>query len=259
MPLPPADLRYRVAGTSDAGWFDRCGQMTVSDFEDALASVGRSFDDFRHLLDFGCGCGRVTRWLRNRCPQASIAGSDIDRAAVEWMRREMPDVDARLNERLPPLAFRGGSFDLVLGYSVFSHLDEAYQDAWLAELRRVSRPGAVLLLTVHADYHWQAAVAAHPRLRALEAERTDKGFLYSKEDEWGRHFPDFYHTAWHTPDYVKRRWSRWFTVLGLRGEKGRPALKQDIVVLQRPADPPKPPAWRRLARAVSSSVGVPRP
>jgi SAM-dependent methyltransferase len=233
LPMPPAGLRYRVSGTDNEEWFHRCGEMTLSDFEDALESVGRRFEDFKTILDFGCGCGRVTRWLRPRCPGARISGCDIDPPAVEWMRREMPDVDARVTQGLPPLPFPDAGFDLVLGYSVFSHLDETYQDAWLTELRRVSKSGAILLLTVHADYHWQATLEAYPAIGARAAERAEKGFLYTKDDEWGPHFPDFYHTAWHTPEYVNRHWSKWFTVLGMRGEKGRPALRQDIVILRR--------------------------
>ena len=234
--MPPAEMRYRVSGTDNEEWFDRCGQMTLSDFEDALASVGRHLGDFRDVLDFGCGCGRVTRWLRAEYPQLAIAGCDIDPPAVEWIRREMPGVAAHVNGGLPPLPFDDAAFDLVLGYSVFSHLDETYQDAWLTELRRVARPGATLLLTVHADYHWEATLAAYPAIGARAAERAAKGFLYTKDDEWGPHFPDFYHTAWHTPAYIQRHWSKWFNVLGMRGEKGRPALRQDIVILERPAD-----------------------
>ena len=52
------------------------------------------------------------------------------------------------SDGLPPLPFDDARFDLVLGYSVFTHLNVQYQDAWLGELRRLVRPGGILLLSI---------------------------------------------------------------------------------------------------------------
>jgi SAM-dependent methyltransferase len=44
-------------------------------------------------------------------------------------------------------------FDLVYAFSVFTHIDE-WETAWLAELRRVLKPGGVAYLTIHSDQGW---------------------------------------------------------------------------------------------------------
>ncbi len=234
-PIPPPELMFRVSGGTDSTYFLESGKATRDDFARGLATVGRSFKDFNRILDFGCGCGRVLRWLREDISASRLAGSDIDQPAVEWLRSRMLGVLVRANESLPPLSFEKGSFDLVLAYSIFSHLDERYQDAWLTELHRVTQPGGILLITVHGHYNWnytkETIFPKRPDLAALDPTFRENGFLYWKGDGWEKHFPDFYHTAWHSPIYVREHWSRWFDVLELREAGARPT--QDLVVLRK--------------------------
>lgn len=57
-----------------------------------------------------------------------------------------------VNDGLAPLRFPDEYFDLIFNQSVFTHFDENYQDAWLIELERVTKPGGVLLLAVSGEY-----------------------------------------------------------------------------------------------------------
>lgn len=217
IPIPPGELIFRVAGSPESRGFHYGGKWTLDMFENGLKRVGRTFRDFTDIYDFGCGCGRLTPWLLEAAPEARLYGSDIDDGAVDWLRRNFPAGDFRVNRGVPPLPFRNITFDLVIGYSVFTHLDEEYQDAWLAELHRVTRPGAILLLTVNLDRSWAYSAAHSPdvyeeHMRLLRAQIDAAGILYDKGDDWGEHFPDFYHTTWHTLPYVREHWSRWFAV-----------------------------------------------
>lgn len=235
-PLPPAELRLRVAGTDDSEWFDKSGEMHVRRFAEALSTVGRSYEQFRDVYDFGCGPGRMLRHLRSRAPHARLFASDIDQHSIAWLREHMPGVDARVNGWLPPLPFPTRSFDLVLGYSVFTHLSESYQDAWLAELRRVTRPGGIVLLTFHGESSWQwhreqSSMAAAEDLPELEARRRARGFLHWQEGV-SPGFPDFYRTSFHLPGYIQRHWSRWFEVVRILESPG--GAEHDVVVLRGP-------------------------
>jgi SAM-dependent methyltransferase len=167
---------------------------------------------------------------------ANLHGSDIDAPAIDWLRQHMPKADLRVTEALPPLPWHDGSFDLVIGYSVFTHLDERYQDLWLTELHRVTRPGAALLLTVSGEYMWRWTMerSGHPNLSDLKRMRGEldaRGFIHWRGDGWEAHFPDCYHTTFHLPAYIRRHWSRWFDVVGILERRARPA--QDLVVLRR--------------------------
>src|SRR5436305_15224404 len=81
--LPPRRLMVRVAGTADADWFLRSGRAGY----DAIAAHV-PLAETQSVLDFGCGCGRVTRYWSDFHGQ--VAGSDVDAPAVEWCRANLP-------------------------------------------------------------------------------------------------------------------------------------------------------------------------
>jgi len=241
LPLPPKHLRLRVAGNDDADRFAKSGRMSVQDLDRALASIGRSFSEFADVLEWGCGCGRILRHLRPAQASEKLYGVDIDQEAVSWINENLPRVSASRIDGMPPLPYTADSFDLIFNHSVMSHLNEVYQDAWLAELARVLRPGGIITLTVkgrHAFKHYvqTAGMIASARItdRAAEDTLRSNGIIYIDEDQWSRVFPNFYHTAFHDVGYVFDRWTRFFD---LRSYIPRGALDhQDMVVLQKPTN-----------------------
>jgi len=158
-----------------------------------------------------------------------VYGVDIDNEAITWCERKLPFADYRVIAPNPPLPFPNDQFDLIYGLSIFTHLDEEAQFAWLAELRRVSRPGGILLASTHGSYYSQNLGLQH------QAELREKGFLYIVEASTWKQLDgqgEFYHAVtYHTPDYIHQHWSKSFAVRkhtdrGLCGA-------QDLVVLQK--------------------------
>jgi SAM-dependent methyltransferase len=214
--------------------------MSRDDLESALRVVDRRLDQYSPILDFGCGCGRVLLWLQDLAEAgSSLHGVDIDERAVRWADENLPWATCSANPPLPPLDYPDGYFDLVFSHSVFTHLDEAYQDQWLAELRRVTRPGGHLVLTVHGEAvlgMYEAAAVANGGDAGWVREALGRdGIVFVKDDVYvGGPFPDFYHSTFHAPWYVFEHWGRFFTV---KGFLPRRALDfQDAVVLERPSD-----------------------
>jgi len=103
------------------------------------------------VLDAGCGSGRT---LLELAPYGQVAGIELseDAAAVA---RSRGDFDVRLG-RLEQLPFESGTFDLITCLDVIEHTPDDV--GALRELRRVSAPGARLLLTVPA---YQALWSRH--------------------------------------------------------------------------------------------------
>src|SRR5580765_3709368 len=65
LPVPPARLIMRVAGTPDVKWFLESGRLAAESIHDALERAETPLDTVASILDFGCGCGRVIRsWAR---------------------------------------------------------------------------------------------------------------------------------------------------------------------------------------------------
>jgi SAM-dependent methyltransferase len=221
---PPRHLQERVGGPNVN--FIAHGYSLRDELCQHLTEVtGKRLTDFTTVLDFGCGCGRVTRpvrWMLG--PSANLDGIDIDPEAIAWASENYKGIaEFRVGPAMPPTPFADATFDFIYGISVFSHLPEDMQFAWLAELRRIAKPGAYLALSTHGEKHpeW----VNEPALRA-------KGFLYRASGTTAG-LPDFYQGAYHTPEYIHREWVKYFDVLGIAVR----ALDdwQDIVFIRRPA------------------------
>jgi SAM-dependent methyltransferase len=175
LPLPPPALIVRVAGTGDTAWFLESGRLAAEAIRDALRGDGAEIGQLRAILDFGCGCGRVTRrWAGLR--GVSVYGSDRDERAIEWSRRNLPFAEFETNGLAPPLVFEDASFDLVYALSVLTHLPEELQRLWLRELHRVLRPGGRLLVTTHGEHYL-------PKLDKSERARFEAGELVVRRKE----------------------------------------------------------------------------
>jgi SAM-dependent methyltransferase len=251
-PIPPADLILRVAclfgeDKIDAARyaFDVEALEHLRYFERALAGVGRSFGDFERLLDFGCGCGRFLRHFGSIADHVEIHGTDIDAEMIRWVAANIPYVTALVGPTEPPLPYPAGYFDLIINHSVFTHLDERYQDLWLSELHRITRPGAIALLTVEGTGSWNRMCTDLERQGAdtseWRAELESRGILFIRDDLFiGSTHPDFYHSTFHAPWYVFQHWSQYFDV-ALYLPDG--SISQDLVVLRRRDEPaPRSPA-----------------
>ena len=163
LPLPPANLVYLVAHTSDLQWFLESGRASAGTISGALDRAGRPLTGMRQVLDLGCGCGRVLRqWQDTAGPQ--FFGSDFEPAAVAWVGANLPYVTASVNNLAPPLPFADASFDLVYTISVFTHWSEELQGRWMAEMRRILRPDGILLLTTLGE-HYLATFSPEERRR----------------------------------------------------------------------------------------------
>ena len=202
-PFPGSELTVRVAGDPHPESFFAYGRRSVENNIAALSSIGRSFADYESILDFGCGCGRMLTWLEPLAKRgAKLHGTDTDADAIAWVREHLDFATADVNEPLPPTAYADGQFDLIYNHSVFTHLDEQRQDAWLLELRRITRLGGHLLLTVHGEHafsHYENAMFnnggdAGPSARPTPA----RAFCSCPSEGWQeKGFPPWYGGAYH--------------------------------------------------------------
>jgi 2-polyprenyl-3-methyl-5-hydroxy-6-metoxy-1,4-benzoquinol methylase len=220
LPLPPRRLMVRVAGTPDADWFLRSGQVSAEIVREAATRHGRPLEEVGSLLDFGCGCGRVTRWWREL--DAEVHASDADARAIEWCRANLRFGRFAVNDLAPPLGYSDASFDLVYALSVLTHLTEELQRPWMEELRRVLRPGGLLVLSTHGERYLE-------RLSAAERARFEAGELVVR---WGGVAGTNLCTTFHPRSYLQRLAEDFELVEHVpEGATGNP--HQDLSVLRR--------------------------
>lgn len=224
LPLPPPRLRMLVAGTADPEWFLGTGRASAELVAVAAARHGVPLGPGARLLDFGCGCGRVTRHWAGR-EGLEVHGSDFNPRLVDWCRANLGFARFGRNGLEPPLPHEDASFDVVYAISVLTHLTVEGGERWLAELRRVLRPGGLLLVTTHGDSYLHV-------LTAEERERFRSGRpVVRRQAVAGTNLCAAYHPAAYVRDAFARELE-----LAEHVPEGAAAGSphQDLVVLRRP-------------------------
>ncbi len=227
-PTPPVPNIQRVIGDTSTTRFLMGGAIIFKNIEHYLAELGHSWSDFPRILDWGCGAGRVTRYMISDTG-STVTGVDIDPDNIAWCRQAYPEGRFEHVPLRPPMASGDGAFDFAIGLSVMTHLQEADQFLWLGELQRVVRPGGLVFLSVQGPTqfaynrfppHLYRQVQEHGYLNlsrdgALDAVIADK---------------DYYRAAMHSRAYIAERWGQYFEVVAIVDAI---AGLQDFVVLRR--------------------------
>jgi len=125
------------------------GLRLVTEFTDAIRRHRR--EPVRRLLDWGCGCGRLSLHLVAEGVAAEHFGCDIDAEAVAWCAANVDGTFSAIPP-VPPTEFPAGFFDIVIGYSVFTHLTEAMAASVAGRATPYHRPGGLVLVTAHGDF-----------------------------------------------------------------------------------------------------------
>jgi SAM-dependent methyltransferase len=147
--MPGPYLRTLVVGHANREVFLRDGRKAVDGVAAFLADHGFSLEQTAPVLDFGCGCGRLTRHLV--ADGVPVVGVDINARLVRWSAANLPGVFHRC--RLdPPLPLHAAAVGGVIGLSVFTHLSAERQTAWLRELARVTAAGGWAVLSFHDEH-----------------------------------------------------------------------------------------------------------
>lgn len=227
--IPSPERIERVIGTASEPMFLLGGATIVNRIHHLLRDrFDRPLGCFRSILDWGCGSGRLTRYLDML--SKNVTGVDIDADNLQYCAKTLPGVSFQQVDLYPPTPFADGHFDLVIGLSVLTHLKEAAQDLWLGELRRIVQPGGILLLSVQG----LAQSALYRSSLAQQSAVHREGFVYVGQDgSLDDYVPEtgYYSHVMHSHEYIMVHWGQYFDVLDIiEGVAGL----QDMVVLRRP-------------------------
>lgn len=98
------------------------------------------------ILDAGCGSGRN---MVDLARHGAVTGVELSETSVRLARER--NAGEVVEGSVMDMPFEDGTFDLTVSLDVIEHLEDDV--GALAELRRVTKPGGALLVTVPA-YQW---------------------------------------------------------------------------------------------------------
>ncbi len=201
------------------------------------------------FLDFGCGWGRITRVFLNTFKPGNIFAVDVLDEAVETCNKCRVPAQISRTPSIPPIDFSDEFFDVIVSYSVFSHLSEEYFVAWMNEFRRLLRRGGVAFLTTrpreaiewfkelreagevpeyargaaNSFVDWEAAFAAY-----------DSGnFCFDPEGSGGEGLTGFYGESCVPQSFVERTFGNVFEVTKMVNFSEHYLFDQNLIVLKK--------------------------
>ena len=100
-------------------------------------------------LDVGCGDGLFDRYLAGL---GELDGADASEAMIERARETNPHARYHVADGVG-LPFADDAFDLVFTVCVLHHVPPEERDRFAAELRRVTRPGGLVVVFEHNPWN----------------------------------------------------------------------------------------------------------
>jgi SAM-dependent methyltransferase len=174
LPVPESRGMLRTTRISDIDTFNFTG---LTDFGRLRLLIEGCLPlttmDHLRILDWGCGCGRLSRFMESHFGEDRVFGVDIDPVNIKWDQQNLDNKRYTLVAAEAALPFLDQSFDFIYGISVMTHLGLDDQCAWLRELHRVLAVRGILILT----YHGLAAFFAHVNDGAMLDKYLANGFL----------------------------------------------------------------------------------
>jgi len=236
-PVPPLELR-RVDSAPEEPLYLWSGLMDISSFFAIYQRLGdQPLDRPTRVLDFGCGSGRLARYL-NMHEDVEPFAVDANPLLVEWCQLNLDRAVTLLQAGRQRLPFGDGMFDFIYAPSLFTGAAHERMQPWFDEVTRVLAAGGLLLAVTYGPTALAAirASAAHRATFQITPARAAE-LIEALPLEGRIHLPleasdagegfTFIH-----PDYAAANWNpEAFEILqhipgGLRAW-------QDIVVLQR--------------------------
>jgi SAM-dependent methyltransferase len=221
----------------------------------ALASQSLAFyEKLRHLyashsalplersrvLDFGCGWGRLTRFLARDVTPGALFGCDPVQPILDLARTSRVPAQLARSAFVPDRLPFEQRFDLAYAFSVFTHLSETAHGASLRALHAAIAPDGLLMLTIRPPEYLRVCELLHPALASLgrqpETRLKESRYLFAAHggQPLGSQAPDgqvTYGETVITPAYIRERWTDLFELLECDPLLGDP--HQVVVVLRR--------------------------
>jgi SAM-dependent methyltransferase len=222
MPLPTGKLIMDVTGIPDIAWYLVSGKHSAEDIIGTLRKNGIHLCSLRTILDFGCGCARVTRHMF-KLEGSVIYGVDVNRNAVTWCQENFGKDHFKISNYTPGLDFPDSKFDLVYAVSIFTHLKTEVVVQWFTEFRRVITSGGYLIFTTMGE-KFIGSLTRSERDQFMGGNPIVKTGAYSSSNLC---------RAYHPYDFVLKELKSDFTLIDFSAAAAKGTPGQDLYLFRK--------------------------
>ncbi len=125
------------------------GWRTLSELMMLLEAVNQPLLQTGSVMEFAAGFGRFTRHLVKALP-GRVACTEVMPGSVDFLREQF-GVESFESSHDPAQINLAGQYELVFVLSMFTHLPTPMWAPWLLTLKRLVKPGGLLIFSVHNE------------------------------------------------------------------------------------------------------------
>lgn len=224
--FPPPEIQARFVGSSFQQALEEAYYFYCF-VKKQLYSLKAPLKPETRFLDFGCGWGRFMRFFWKDIAPQNLYGVDAMPLAIETCRSTGVQGNLDLIEPIGKLPYPDKVFDVIIAYSVFTHLPETLNLHWMQELVRVSKPGCIFCLTleprgfidkishvpVDTENEWLISLSRFASKAGDLHKKYDRGeMIYLPTGGGDNLTPDVYGDAIVPLAFIRRYWSNFYTI-----------------------------------------------
>lgn len=144
--------------------FMETGERDVAYYHALIVKHAHSSGTFSHILDFGCGVGRLTRaWSRHA---GKVTGVDISASMLQVAKQNLAgreNVNFVLNQDDELRIFEDDSFDFVFSLICLQHMPWPLAANYIGEFARICRRGGIVAFQLPSQARPSSWVAQFPK------------------------------------------------------------------------------------------------
>jgi SAM-dependent methyltransferase len=150
--VPPYELAFDAYNHIDWYEYREGGLLHAQVFADIISEY-KEVKETLSILEWGCGPARLIRHLSQLLNSYSLhlTGTDYNLETIHWCKKNIEDIEWIHNQLMPPLAIKANRFSVIYNFSVFTHLSEEVQIAWVKELWRILQSGGLFICSTHGS------------------------------------------------------------------------------------------------------------
>ena len=228
----PDEVTQSRIGSTNIFQFSMAGLTLYHQFKRVFEQYsGQLWTNNKLVIDWGCGSGRVARHIiKELNSDQFFLGLDIDKLAIDWANGNIAPF-FKPSEIDPPLPIDTGAADIILAYSVLTHLAVNDMRKWIKEISRVTRKGGYFIFTILSD---TALIALMPYAKTDLISKFRESGIYDTEEnsqlESMGVSGEYYRNVWLRKELIKREIEEYFEMIALERNFH---YYQDVVICKR--------------------------
>jgi hypothetical protein len=164
-------------------------------------NLTRNEFDSAVMLDYGAGWGRFTRLALHTMPHCNVFACDADPKSVDLFNSlDFPMVCQKISPLPDRPEYESNTFDLILLYSILTHLPKSNADAIMRVLWHIIKPTGILVITIRPVSFW----LHNPITKSERLFETHNNYGFSHESQ-GPHWGNTSISL----GYIEKSWAQW--------------------------------------------------